>query len=44
MNRYLIQKDRERIENYIERRGLPMKESPSGFGIILKMKDTELFS
>ncbi|NMB51687.1 MAG: peptidylprolyl isomerase [Bacteroidales bacterium] len=30
MNRYLIQKDRERIENYIERRGLPMKESPSG--------------
>ena len=30
MNRYLVQKDRERIESYIERRGLPMKESPSG--------------
>jgi FKBP-type peptidyl-prolyl cis-trans isomerase len=30
MNRYLVQKDRERIESYIERRDLPMKESPSG--------------
>ena len=30
MNRYLVQKDRERIESYIGRRGLPMKESPSG--------------
>ncbi|HBE39921.1 MAG TPA: hypothetical protein DDW27_01705 [Bacteroidales bacterium] len=30
LNRYLIQKDRERIENYIERRDLRMTESPSG--------------
>lgn len=30
MNRYLIQKDRERIQNYIERKGLRMKESPTG--------------
>ncbi|HOU01054.1 MAG TPA: FKBP-type peptidyl-prolyl cis-trans isomerase [Bacteroidales bacterium] len=30
MNRYLVQKDRERIESYIDRRDLPMKESPSG--------------
>ncbi len=30
LNRHLIQKDRERIENYIERRDLKMTESPSG--------------
>ena len=30
LNRYLVQKDRERIENYIERRSLQMTESPSG--------------
>ncbi len=30
LNRYLIQKDRERIESYIERRDLKMNESPSG--------------
>ncbi|HPI68115.1 MAG TPA: FKBP-type peptidyl-prolyl cis-trans isomerase [Bacteroidales bacterium] len=30
MNRYLVQKDKERIENYIERRGLSMTESSSG--------------
>lgn len=30
LNRYLIQKDRERIENYAERRNLEMTESPSG--------------
>jgi len=30
LNRYLIQKDRERIENYIERRNLQMTVSPSG--------------
>lgn len=29
-NRYLVQKDRERIENYIERRGLDMQMSSSG--------------
>jgi len=30
LNRYFVQKDRERIENYIERKGLSMKESSSG--------------
>ena len=30
MNRFLVQKDREIIENYIERKGLSMKESPTG--------------
>jgi len=30
MNRFLVQKDREIIENYIERKGLHMKESPTG--------------
>jgi len=31
MNRYLVQKDRERIENYISRRNLKMTESGTGF-------------
>ncbi len=30
LNRYLVSKDRERIENYIERKNLNMKESSSG--------------
>jgi FKBP-type peptidyl-prolyl cis-trans isomerase len=30
LNRYLVQKDRERIKNYIERKNLQMKESPTG--------------
>jgi FKBP-type peptidyl-prolyl cis-trans isomerase FkpA len=30
LNRYMIQKDRERIENYIERKNLKMTESPTG--------------
>lgn len=30
LNRYLIQKDREVIENYISRKNLKMKESPTG--------------
>jgi len=30
LNRYLIQKDREVIENYIERKNLTMTESPTG--------------
>ena len=28
LNRYFVQKDRERIQNYIERKNLKMKESP----------------
>ena len=30
LNRYLVQKDRERIKNYIERKNLKMAESPTG--------------
>lgn len=30
LNRYLVQKDRERIRNYIERKSLDMSESPTG--------------
>jgi FKBP-type peptidyl-prolyl cis-trans isomerase FkpA len=30
LNRYFIQKDRERIQNYIERKSLKMTESPTG--------------
>jgi len=30
INRYFVQKDRERIESYIVRKNLKMRESPSG--------------
>ncbi|MBN2861533.1 MAG: hypothetical protein JXN62_00125, partial [Bacteroidales bacterium] len=40
MNKYLIQKDRERIENYIERRGLDMKETPSGLWFSIENEGT----
>jgi FKBP-type peptidyl-prolyl cis-trans isomerase FkpA len=30
MNRYLVQKDKERIQNFIERKNLKMTESPTG--------------
>jgi FKBP-type peptidyl-prolyl cis-trans isomerase FkpA len=30
LNRYFVQKDRERIMNYIERKGLNMNETPTG--------------
>lgn len=30
LNRYFVQKDRERIQNYIERKNLKMTESPTG--------------
>jgi FKBP-type peptidyl-prolyl cis-trans isomerase len=30
LNKYLVQKDRERIKNYIERKSLNMNESPTG--------------
>jgi len=40
LNRYFVQKDRERIQNYIERKGLQMKESPTGlwYGIMKEGK------
>lgn len=31
VNRYFIQKDRERIQSYSERKGMVMNESPTGF-------------
>jgi FKBP-type peptidyl-prolyl cis-trans isomerase FkpA len=36
LNKYLVQKDRERILNYIERKGLEMKESPAGLWYQIK--------
>jgi FKBP-type peptidyl-prolyl cis-trans isomerase len=36
INRYLVQKDRERIENYIERKGLKMTESATGLWYHIK--------
>jgi hypothetical protein len=30
LNRFLVQKDKERIQNYIERKNLKMTESPTG--------------
>lgn len=30
MNSYIVRKDRERIQSYIERKGITMKESPTG--------------
>lgn len=30
LNRYFVQKDRERIQNYIDRKGLHMKETSTG--------------
>jgi FKBP-type peptidyl-prolyl cis-trans isomerase FkpA len=45
LNRYFVQKDKERIMNYIERKGLTMTESPTGlwYGII-KHGDGKTFS
>ncbi len=36
LNRYLVQKDRERIENYIVRKNLKMTESPTGLWYLIK--------
>lgn len=36
MNRFLVQKDREIIMNYIERKGLKMKESPAGLWYVIE--------
>jgi FKBP-type peptidyl-prolyl cis-trans isomerase len=35
LNSYFIQKDRERIQNYIERKNLKMKESSSGLWYLI---------
>jgi FKBP-type peptidyl-prolyl cis-trans isomerase len=36
LNKYMVQKDRERIGNYIERKGLEMTESPTGLWYLIK--------
>lgn len=36
LNRYLVQKDREIIQNYIERKNLKMTESPTGLWYLIK--------
>ncbi len=36
LNRYLVQKDREIIQNYIERKNLKMTESPTGLWYYIK--------
>jgi FKBP-type peptidyl-prolyl cis-trans isomerase FkpA len=52
LNRYIIQKDKERIQSYFERKGLDMKESPTGLwysildegeGNLLKDNDKVVF-
>lgn len=45
LNRYLVQKDRERICNYIERKNLKMTESPTGLWyLIIKEGSGTLFT
>lgn len=36
LNRYMVRKDRERIQSYIERKKLDMKETPSGLWYSIK--------
>jgi FKBP-type peptidyl-prolyl cis-trans isomerase len=44
MNKYLVQKDKERIYNYIERKNLNLKESPTGLWYhIIKNGEGPLF-
>lgn len=45
INRYFIQKDKERIQNYIERKGLDMKETATGLWYqIIRMGSGEYFA
>ncbi len=43
LNKYLVQKDRERIQNYIERKNLKMTESPTGLWYMIKKEGTGEF-
>ena len=43
LNRYLVQKDREIIENFIERKNLRMTESPTGLWYLIKNKGNGTF-
>jgi FKBP-type peptidyl-prolyl cis-trans isomerase len=40
LNKYLVQKDRERIKNFIERKSLQMNESPTGLWYQIKKEGT----
>lgn len=40
LNRYMVQKDKEIIESYIERKKLGMKESPTGLWYLIKSEGT----
>jgi FKBP-type peptidyl-prolyl cis-trans isomerase FkpA len=40
LNRYFVQKDRERIQNYIERKKIAMKETPSGLWYFVRKEGT----
>lgn len=45
LNKYLVQKDRERIKSYIERKSLRMNESPTGLWFqIIREGDGKTFS
>ncbi len=45
LNKYLVRKDRERIENYIERKNLIMKESSSGLWYFINQEGSgDLFT
>ncbi len=44
LNRYFVQKDRERIQNYIERKNLEMNETPTGLWYqVTNMGEGDLF-
>jgi FKBP-type peptidyl-prolyl cis-trans isomerase FkpA len=43
LNRYFVQKDRERIQNYIERKNLQMKESSTGLWYYISKEGTGKF-
>jgi len=43
LNRYLVQKDKEIIQNYIERKDLDMKESPTGLWYLIKNEGSGQF-
>jgi FKBP-type peptidyl-prolyl cis-trans isomerase FkpA len=43
LNSYLVQKDRERIQNYVERKNLPMKETRSGLWFYIRKEGSGKF-
>jgi FKBP-type peptidyl-prolyl cis-trans isomerase FkpA len=43
LNKYLVQKDKERIENYLERKNISMTESESGLWYLIRTEGTGNF-